>query len=239
MSNAGFCWASTRFAWIAGSILLPLAVACGTGEVSANGADAAPTADAQIDAAMNPLMNLWFVGDSILVGAEPRVRELYDGSHNLEFRGQVGDSIGGRQPHIADASAATPDAVVIQAGINNVGGGFINVDALQSDIATAMDTVSNVPCVVWATYLSAYPSGSYTVLGQPKAELGGLSVSQKLNELIRDEAAKRHNVHVADFQVLVDANVAAWVAGDGLHLSSVGYENLARLYRDTLEQSCR
>lgn len=181
--------------------------------------------------------NIWLVGDSLAVGAEPHVRTLLDPSLAVIVHAKEGALIENRLPFLYQAGAAA-DAVVVQAGINNVGGGFIDESGLEASVASAMDATADAPCVVWTTYLTSYPDGAYTALGEAKPELGGQSVSQRLNQILREQAAARDNVHVAEFQPLIDAQRDAWVAADGLHLNQTGYQNLAATYADTLVEDC-
>ncbi len=167
---------------------------------------------------------VWIVGDSLAVGAGGPAQTLMGSKYDLTVRGVVGAPISYAKSEVENAMAAGADAIVVQSGINNVGGGTANVSALTKEIGATLDAASGTLCVYWVTYQSVYTQG-YLALN---------SSAPTLNQVIRDEVAKRAPwAGLIDFQPHIDAHPEL-NAGDGLHLNSDGYQALATFYRDAL-----
>lgn len=187
------------------------------------------TSDEAVETYSGGMNDIWFVGDSILVGTEPYVRELLGSAHSLTFRGKVGDSIPARFPYLQEAASAGADALVIQLGINDVGGGCpVSESTIRSRIAGAMDAVSSIPCVVWANYQTNFPSTTY----YPAL----LCSAPVLNRLLAEEAASRPWIKLVDFRAIIDPQYGAFNGGDGLHLNAAGSRALAEAYQQGLAQ---
>jgi hypothetical protein len=169
--------------------------------------------------------DVWIIGDSLAVGAGTPAKTLMGSKYTLTVQAKVGDTIAGRFPYVQSAVAAKADSIVIQAGINDVGGGVANVSQLQSDISKTLDATKGTRCVYWVTYQTKFITGSYTALSKS---------APTLNQVIRSEVAKRPGwVQLIDFQPYIDAHPEL-NASDGLHLTTAGYQKLAQFYADAL-----
>ena len=124
---------------------------------------------------------VWIVGDSLAVGAGPPAQTLMGAKYTLTVQGKVGATISDRFPTVQSAVAAKADGIVIQAGINDVGGGTANVTQLTADIGKTLDATKGTRCVYWVTYQTKFITGSYLALNKS---------APTLDQVIRSEVAK-------------------------------------------------
>lgn len=168
---------------------------------------------------------VWLVGDSLAVGATTPFQKLAVGRYAVTVRAKSGATISSRLPDLQAAATAGAEAVVIQAGINDVASGTANVSTLTAAIVRSLDALPRVPCLLWVTYQTKF-SGTYARLA---------AAAPVLNQLIRAEVAKRApRGRVVEFQPYIDAHPEL-NAPDGLHLTGAGYQALARTYGDALK----
>jgi lysophospholipase L1-like esterase len=167
--------------------------------------------------------SVWIVGDSLAVGAGPPAQAQMT-KYAVTVRAKVGATIDNRYPEVVNAVAAKADAIVIQAGINDVGSGTANVAALTNDVGRTLDATKGTRCVYWVTAQTKYTKG-YLALNKS---------APTLNQVIRGEVAKRSWAAVVEFQPYIDQHPEL-NAPDGLHLTAAGYQKLAGFYHDALK----
>lgn len=123
---------------------------------------------------------------------------------------------------VADAVAARPDVLVFVSGSNEAldvaAGQAPTPDAasMASEIRSALDEMSGIGCVVWPT-----------VTTQPNMFWGAdTAVPSAVNEVLRDEAARRPNLRLVEWDDLAAGHLAGsadpWYMADGLHHTAAG-----------------
>jgi lysophospholipase L1-like esterase len=135
----------------------------------------------------------------------------------------------------ADVVALAPAAVVILAGINDLGGnaGPTTPEAIQNNLASMADlAAANRIRVVLASILPVSPR--FAPEGRVPAEWARAKnrAVRSLNEWIRSFAAARGHVYL-DLDAAVsdgEGNFAAALTRDGLHPNRAGYAVMAPLY---------
>lgn len=178
-----------------------------------------------------PPHKVYLIGDSLMVGATNAAKAALEQEYELTIHAKVGDSVSKRMPYIEEAAREGAEAVIIQLGINDVGGGCpVAESTMHSRIGQALDTVAAARCVFWVNSQERYVTGPYAAKLNCSAPV--------LNRIIAEEVEKRDNAELVDFRATMDADPGSLNSGDGLHLNSAGMQAAAEAYRNALA-SCR
>jgi lysophospholipase L1-like esterase len=166
------------------------------------------------------------VGDSLTVLGEQAVRSaLSDAGWWAALDAFPGRTTATQMDALRAAVSRGNDATLIELGTNDalaVGRGELSLHQADADIVEALDLFGD-RCVVW-------------VIPDRDPERNGLSAGAAIDAVVKREAGRRANLHVADMSVVLAANPDYLVA-DKVHLTGEGYEALADLMATTL-QSC-
>ena len=178
------------------------------------------------------------VGDSLLYNLDTEISAYTDVAYRDDgaFTGAV--TAAGHRPVLVsghpgyataqladqvDAAVATrPDVLVFVSGSNEALDVFAGLaptpDAasMASEIRAALDEMSGIGCVVWPT-----------VTTQPNMFWGtDTAVPAAVNEVLRDEATRRPNLHLVEWDDLsaghLHGSADPWYMADGLHHTAAG-----------------
>lgn len=132
-----------------------------------------------------------------------------------------------------DVVAQGPAAVVVLAGINDIGAmsGYRSNEEIEAALQSICDlAAANRIAVVIATLL---PDRDPYLVSHPMARI------QAVNELVRAFAARRHLTLVDSHPVMLgpDGLLDASVTTDGLHLNATGYARLIPLVKYAIERA--
>lgn len=180
-------------------------------------ATAAPSSGALVSGGATPSQSerptrVLAVGDSVLEGAATAIPAALPGREVLvdtEVSRSTRASAEAGEGHGTDW-----DVVVILLGHNDGG----SPGVYQPPYRRLLDYFADVPSVVVLTIHEVRPYYA------------------EVNQFLRDEAAARSNVHVADWNAAVSPT-SGTLAGDGLHLSGQGAQLMAGLIADQVAQA--
>ena len=194
------------------------------------------------------------VGDSLLYNLDTRISAYTDIAYRDDraFTGAVTDAgyrpvlVSGRPGYataelsdqVDTAVAARPDALVFVSGSNEAvdvarGQAPTPDGASMADaIGAALDEMAGIGCVVWPTVTTQSNIPMYwgTQTWAPA----------EVNRALRDEAARRPNLHVVDWDALsaghLPGSADPWYMPDGLHHTSTGETAFEAAILETLAQ---
>lgn len=168
-----------------------------------------------------------FTGGLEAAGYDPVFVSGYPGFATSQLLGAVNDAV-----------ALDPDAVVFVSGSNEAvdvaHGQAPTPDAasMADAIGAALDEMAGIGCVVWPT-----------VTTQPNIPMYWGTQTwapAEVNRALRDEAARRPNLHVVDWDALsaghLPGSADPWYMPDGLHHTSTGETAFEAAILETLAQ---
>lgn len=151
------------------------------------------------------------VGDSVMVGAGPVASQKFEeaGAWSPRFDGEVGRRTD-EGLEVIRALVPGYEFVVVELGYNDAWH-----SAYRTRIRAILDELSGRQRVVLVNMAEVQ---SYYVTG---------------NQILREEAAGRDNVRIADWASVV-ATTSGLTASDGIHLTTAGNNRMAQLIFDTV-----
>ena len=212
----------------------------------------APVPVAQAALPAPPQLRVAAVGDSLLYNLDTGIsaytgiayrddRAFTDAVTAAGYRpvlvsGHPGYATAELSDQVDTAVAAGPDALVFVSGSNeavDVAHGQIptpDAASMAEAIGAALDEMAGIGCVVWPT-----------VTTQPNVFWGTQTwAPAEVNRALRDEAARRPNLHVVDWDALsaghLPGSADPWYMPDGLHHTSAGETAFEAAILGTLAQ---
>lgn len=211
------------------ALLLGLAPACSSGESSASPSDDTTSTtrrststtttrpDVDADVAFPPVIGA--LGDSLLAGAEPELRDEL-GERDLAAHAVVGLRTEDAGAGLAEVLLTKPAGLVVVLGTNNVLDGNL-VEADLQAVRSMATAVSERPCVWWVDLTTSTPDAGFN------------ERARQLNAEIEAQAARIDALEVIRWSQAVAAH-PEWVALDSVHLTSEGDAALAAMITDSL-----
>jgi lysophospholipase L1-like esterase len=170
---------------------------------------------------------LTVVGDSLSVlGRKPIRAVLGDAGWDVLVDAFPGRTMADQIPAMRYAAANPARAVIIELGTNDaiqVADGRLDRAVMLATIGQALD-VFGEQCVVW-------------VVPGRDPEANGARVGAAIAEALDAQAARRPNLHLADFGAVLEAH-PEYLADDHVHLTDDGSQALAELMAGAVA-SCR
>jgi lysophospholipase L1-like esterase len=163
------------------------------------------------------LQSVLDVGDSLSVGAAPYLRARLHG-YRIEQEHDVG-------LHAYDAARivsslrSLPAVLVVSAGTND---DPRIVSTFTRSVSTIVAAAGSGRCVVWPTIVRP-PAVGATYAG--------------LNDALRRTARSHHNLVLVDWVLMVRKH-PWWLARDGVHVSSAGYNARAAAIAGAIVERC-
>jgi lysophospholipase L1-like esterase len=170
---------------------------------------------------------LTVVGDSLSVLARTPIRgALGDAGWDVLIDAFPGRTTADQIPALTYAAADARRAVIIELGTNDaiqVTKGQLDQDAVLATIGQALDLFPE-RCVVW-------------VVPGRDPEATGSRVGEVIAHELQDQAARRPNLHLADFGAVLEEH-PEYLLDDQVHFTDEGSQALAELMADT-SRACR
>lgn len=175
------------------------------------------------------------IGDSVTYASSPAIFDRFEGVADVAITSRPFyrsiDLVGPFREAIAARRGAGEglDRAIVLAGYNDV----IRDDRDPSGLPKLLDQAQRFDCTVWLT-LPARPGGAPAGAGFPPGEAAAW------NERVRDEAARRPNVHVSDeWRRTVEApGGERLLQEDGVHPVRAGHLALAAAMSRALAEEC-
>ncbi len=203
-------------------VLVGLAVGASVG-CSEQGASVTAPTTSSAASSMTPGRPLTVVGDSLSVlGRKPIRSVLGDAGWDVLVDAFPGRTMADQIPAMRYAAANPSRAVIIELGTNDaieVASGRLERAAMLATIGQALDVFGD-QCLVW-------------VVPGRDPEANGARVGAAIADALDAQAARRPNLHLADFGAVLEAH-PEYLADDHVHLTDDGSQALAELMADAV-----